>query len=67
MEDFEIIKKIGKGAFGSVYLAKKDGKNVAIKIYKEKIQWENIENSLEIAMKLNVSSLLEFCELSFSK
>lgn len=58
MEDFEIIKKIGKGAFGSVYLAKKDGKNLAIKIYKEKIQWENIENSLEIAMKLNHPNLM---------
>jgi serine/threonine protein kinase len=44
MEKYEILKKLGVGGFGSVYLAtrKKDGEKVAIKIIQaKKVKWLN--------------------------
>ena len=64
MESFDIIKKIGQGGFGKIYLAsqkshsKEDQNEVVLKVYREKIDWESIEKSLEIAMKLQHPSLV---------
>lgn len=65
MENFELIKKIGKGAFGTVFLARDNTKTlVAVKIYFENIDWENIENSLELAMQLHHPNLV-ICKTFF--
>ena len=34
-EDFEIIRTLGKGALGKVYLVKNEGKLMVLKRYKE--------------------------------
>jgi aurora kinase len=58
MESYNIVKKLGQGGFGKIYLAEKSDKKVVLKVYREKVDWENIEKSLEIAMKIQHPNLI---------
>ena len=41
--DYPIIRKLGEGGFGIVYLVEKDNKYYALKKYKNKLTKETIE------------------------
>ena len=60
-ENYRLIKKLGKGAFGIIYLAqnRETKQKVALKTYREDIEWETIENAAESAMKLNHPNLMK--------
>lgn len=71
MESYKIIKKLGQGGFGKIYLATKNVINleksspdnsssqVVLKVYREKVDWEKIEQSLELAMTLQHPNLMK--------
>lgn len=61
MEKFSIVKKLGQGGFGKVYLARRivDKEELVLKIYREKVDWERIEKSLELAMTLQHPNLMK--------
>jgi serine/threonine protein kinase len=63
MENFELIKKLGKGAFGTVWLAEdNNSKLFAIKIYKEeekKDKLDKIERSFKIGKKIKHPNLMK--------
>ena len=60
-DDFEIIKSLGFGAFGTINLVlnTKTQEKVALKQYKEKINSDAIEEALEIGMKLDHVNLMK--------
>ena len=59
MEEYKLVKKIGQGGFGKIYSAIKDGDYVVLKVYREKVDWERLERSLELSMKLNHPNLMK--------
>lgn len=65
-EDFRLIKRLGRGGFGIIYLAtnKKTNELVALKAYRENVDWENIEESLQLSMDLKHPNLM-MCETFF--
>ena len=56
LDDYKIIKKIGKGFSGTTYLVKKNGKSYALKI--QKILESDIKKSLRIEHWREI----EFCK-----
>lgn len=60
-EDYKLIEKLGKGSFGVVYLATnlETQEKVALKAYKENVEWEYIEEAAELAMTLQHPNLMK--------
>lgn len=59
MLNLKLDSCIGKGAFGTVWLAECDKKKYAVKIYKSQINKENIETALKLAQKIKHKNLME--------
>lgn len=65
-EDYKLIKRLGKGAFGIIYLAQnlETKEEIALKTYKENVEWEHIEEAAELAMTLQHPNLMK-CQTFF--
>lgn len=60
MEDFQIIKKLGNGGLGIIYLVKDPDDNVkALKMYKEEADCDELEDASHLSLKLEHSNLMK--------
>ena len=60
---FKVIKRLGKGGFGEVYLIQKDNKKYALKKIKEKLNGKDVENItkiIDILSKINNQYIIKY-------
>lgn len=68
MDEFQIVKKIGKGSFGIVYLAANEkNENVAIKRYNKETNEDTVREAIDIGIKLKHPNLMKIYSFFYDR